>query len=203
MLKEPASGISWRAPMVGGEKIGTPSTPRLTADEAVTGMYWVPEVLAASAARIWRSIAPFSPPNWPSALFIWDAAESFIQTGTYWFTIRLRNVRKTRRAMIVPTVEATPSSSPRRSRIRRRMKSPGEKALRPFYRPILDDAIYRCRAENLTLRMSRFSPYRRGPFSSSIFDVILTSLGGAREAFFGVGAWHRGAPRRPARPRPR
>src|SRR5437899_3070905 len=57
---------------------------------------------------------------------MWDASESFIQTGTYWFTMRLRNVRNTSRAMIVPTVEATPSSSRRLSRIRIRMKAPGE-----------------------------------------------------------------------------
>jgi hypothetical protein len=48
---------------------------------------------------------------------MWEASESFIQTGTYWFTMRLMNVRKTRRAMIVPTVDATPDSS---SRMRRR-----------------------------------------------------------------------------------
>ena len=49
---------------------------------------------------------------------MWDASESFIHTGTYWFTIRLMNVRNTRRAMIVPTVDATPDSSSRMRRSR-------------------------------------------------------------------------------------
>src|SRR6059058_1762713 len=41
------------------------------------------QILAAQAARIWRSIAPLIPPNRPNAPFMCDASESFIQTGTY------------------------------------------------------------------------------------------------------------------------
>src|SRR6266571_3040475 len=105
---------------------------------------------------------------------MWAASESFIHTGTYWLTIRLRNVRNTRSAMIVPTVEATPRSSDRSSRIRTRMDSPEENPPYTFHRPILDDAIYRCRAENLTLRMSRFSPCEEdhfGPVISTVFSA--------------------------------
>jgi len=50
------------------------------------------------------------------------ASESFIQTGTYWFVMRERNVRNTRSAMIVPTVDATPSSFQRLRGRRRRRK---------------------------------------------------------------------------------
>src|SRR5437867_685298 len=97
--------------------------------------------------------------------------------------MRLRNVRNTRRAMIVPTVEATPSSSPRMSRIKRRMKSPEEYSPWTFHRPILDDAIYRCRAENLTLRMSCFSPCERDRFSPSIFEAISVPAEGLAPPF--------------------
>src|SRR3990172_9584747 len=58
----------------------------------------------------WRSTEDLKEENWPRATFMCADSESFIQTGTYWLTMRERNVRNTRRAMIVPTVDATPSS---------------------------------------------------------------------------------------------
>src|SRR2546427_8584115 len=76
-------------------------------------------------------------PIWPSASPMWPASESFIQTGTYWFVMRERNVRKTSRDMIVPTVEATPSSfhCRRRRRWRRKGGHPWPEVIRSAAHP--------------------------------------------------------------------
>src|SRR5712691_12781282 len=105
-------GFDSSFPCVGAAKIGTPSTPSPTAVTVVTGMWNVPASCAASAASIWRLIEPLMPPNWPKAVFMWEASLSFIQAGTYWFTMRLMNVRKTRRDMIEQTDEKTQTSTP-------------------------------------------------------------------------------------------
>ena len=177
-MNAPASGLNSSVPGVGEEKIGTPSTPRLIAVAVVTGMWKVPASADAWAASIWRSMSPLTPPNWPRAVFMWDASESFIQIGTYWFTMTLRNVRKTRRAMTVPMVEATARSSDRKSRIRTRMSSPAENPPSALlHPPILDDAIYMCRAENLPLRMSLFLHVRAPRFDVDFRPHFLTRKG--------------------------
>src|SRR2546428_11123 len=115
---------------------------------------------------------------------MWDASESFIQTGTYWFTIRLMNVRNTRRAMIVPTVDATPDSSLRIRRSRIITNVPGNhyvqrehwkgiRAINPEVR------IYRLRPENPSLRVPSYGEK----------FVILTRENRPPAGAAGDGAW--------------
>src|SRR5574340_938155 len=75
----PASGLELSTPGVGLEKMGTPSTPSVTDVEAVFGMKGAPAFWAMIAPRTWKSMAPLTSANWPTAVSMWDASESFIQ----------------------------------------------------------------------------------------------------------------------------